>query len=167
MRVVDSALEHIDLTAERYPCAAHTLQLVIKDGLKDIRSIEKVLNSVASLVTKSHKSYLIKERLESLGLKALHQKNVTRWNSQLAMIKSFLAIPSDKVDFVFDKANAVSLTQRECLEELVKVLDVFNEATLTLQNEQFSIGQVLPSIKGKTLNIYFLTYIFFYISCLN
>lgn len=132
MRDVNDALEQVDMTAERFPCAAHTLQLVIKDGLKDIRNIEKTLNHAASLVSKAHKSYLVRQRLDSLNIKGLHQKNSTRWNSQYLMIKSLLLIPADKIDFIFEKANSLTFNQRECLEELVKVLEVFYETTLTL-----------------------------------
>ena len=43
----------------------------------------------------------------------------------------------------------LSLTQRQTLEEFVKVLEPFLESTLLLQKEVFSIGHVLPSIRGK------------------
>lgn len=142
-------MDQLELEAERLPCVAHTLQLAIKDGLKDIRSIEKALNQAASLVGKAHQSYKVKERLEINNISGLHQKNVTRWSSQFLMIKSLLSIPTNLIDTVFEIKNCLSDVQRATLNELMCLLEYFYEATTVIQTEECSIGLALPYLKGK------------------
>lgn len=68
---------------ERLACFAHTLQLVIKDGIKDCRQIENAIGKVASIVSSIRRSTAATEILH--GYDQYHNvraANVTRWNSQ-------------------------------------------------------------------------------------
>jgi hypothetical protein len=69
------------------PCAAHNLQLVIKDGLKLDEAYTKLVKHVAEdIVNKSKYSTVIAEDLREFDLK-FAKRNATRWNSILMMIK--------------------------------------------------------------------------------
>ena len=76
------------LSFEHHACFAHTLQLVIKDGMKKIGQINNVLERCSKLVAFVRKSTIATDLLE--GENRLQADNVTRWNSQLIMIKSVL-----------------------------------------------------------------------------
>ena len=70
-------------------CAAHTLQLVIKDGLKVSKDIFETISKISTLIYSIRKSCPAMEELEKkeIGLKT---SNATRWNSQLTMIRSII-----------------------------------------------------------------------------
>ena len=76
----------IVLSTEHDPCFAHTIQPVVKDGLKDAGPLSKVLGKVSSLVSHVRRSCLATELLEDEN--RLQPSNATRWNSQIVMIKS-------------------------------------------------------------------------------
>ena len=56
--------EEMVLSTENDPCFAHTIQLVVKDGLKDAGPLNKVLGKVPSLVSHVRRSCLASEVLE-------------------------------------------------------------------------------------------------------
>ena len=67
----------------------------VKDAFKQASSINKVLNKVSTIVKHVRKSVNASEILESE--KCLHAANVTRWNSQLKMIRSILRVSDEKL----------------------------------------------------------------------
>ena len=64
----------------RLSCFAHSLQLVIHDGSKNVPYLSKALNKCKELSRKSHKSLKVTDILDDFD-KRLSQPNVTRWNS--------------------------------------------------------------------------------------
>ena len=60
---------------------------------------------------------------------------VTRWNSQLIMIKSVLNIPEDKLNKA-EGANKISSYERKLLSELCCILDPIEFATVLVQKEK-------------------------------
>ena len=134
---------------ERESCISHTLQLVVKDALKGLASIEKAVEHVAKLIATASSSYLIKSRLELFN-GFLGKRCQTRWNSEFLMIRGFLKFTADELDTIcIDQPGVVlSVAQRGLLEELLLVLYGIYEATLCIQKEQFSIGHVLPLYRG-------------------
>ena len=98
---------------KHYPCFAHTLQLVVKDGLQKQDSIGKVISKVSRLVSHVRHSTTASE-LFSNELK-LEIANATRWNSQVRMLRSLLAVSEQtmqQLDFV-GKLNAIYYYDRE------------------------------------------------------
>jgi len=142
------------------PCAAHNIQLVIKDGLVFDAKITSLINKISkNIVSKSKFSYAIAEELRNLNIK-LRTKNVTRWNSILFMVRSVLKLtPADfstiqqslprtsrKQQEV--KANfALSSTDRAILKELVELLESFEFVTNQLQGDGVSVSKVYPCFR--------------------
>ena len=83
---------------EHIPCFAHTLQLVIKDGLQQAPNVKRVLGKVSAIFAHVKKSVHSSEVLETE--KCLQTATVTRWNSQRSMIKPILKIPADKLNSI-------------------------------------------------------------------
>ena len=90
----EDVLELLPLT--RSSCFAHTLQLVVKYRLNNAGVFTKVISQVSTIVSFVHKSIIAAEIFE--GEKRLQSSVATRWNSQLVMIKSTLAVDKDKLN---------------------------------------------------------------------
>lgn len=86
--VVNVEEEIMYFPPERLPCFTHTLQLVLRDALDDAASIKSLLGKVQKLVAFCHKPTDAAEALE--GMHKTQPANVTRWNSQLKMLRSVL-----------------------------------------------------------------------------
>ena len=130
---------------EHQSCFAHTLQLVVKDGMKDIGSLHKVINKASSIVSHIKKSIHASEFLEDL--KRVQASNVTRWNSEVKMIRSVLNIPADKLD----QLDTQKLTHhdRSLLTDLLEILSPFEEATDVIQKQNTtSASFIVPCIRG-------------------
>ena len=80
--------------------------------------------------------------------KKLQIANSTRWNSQLRMVKSILAIDPKKLDELQD-APKITLYERNVLNDIIEILTPFEEATdfSQVQNHP-SAGYVIPCIRG-------------------
>ena len=78
--------------------------------------------------------------------KKLQIANSTRWNSQLGMVKSILAIDPKKLDELQD-APKIMLYERNVLKDIIEILTPFEEATdfSQVQNHP-SAGYVIPCI---------------------
>ena len=138
-------------------CFAHTLQLVVNDGLKEARSIERILAKVAKIIAFVRKSIIASDILE--GERRLQTKVATRWNSALISIRSFLEVSQDKLR----QLDTVTLTsyERRVLRELVDILTPFQEATDFTQGQKVVTSSfVLPCIQGlrKALKSFSATY---------
>ncbi|CAF1154946.1 unnamed protein product [Brachionus calyciflorus] len=86
------------MNVHRVSCSAHTLQLVVKDGLAKSSEISQI---VAKICNKVHKSTIYSEILEEVKKKKISSSNVTRWNSQLKMIESILNIPVGVMEKIY------------------------------------------------------------------
>ena len=114
------------IPVEHHGCFTHVLQLVVKDGFKNASQIERIINKCSKIVAHVRRStiHVAKETLD--GKKTLKLANATRWNSQLKMIRSILAIPSVKLNSL----DALDLTtyERNVIKE-VEILTPFEKAT--------------------------------------
>ena len=65
-------------------CFAHTLQLVVRDGMKEAANLSKIICKASAIVSHVRKFTRALENLENF--KKLQTANITRWNSELKMI---------------------------------------------------------------------------------
>lgn len=134
------------LPPNRSPCFAHTLQLVIKDGLENDGQIKQFLAKVAKLVSFCRKSTKATEVLSN-ELK-LQMATCTRWNSQLMMIRSVLRVSAD----VWDKLDTpYKLKQYELntIKELCDILEPFEYVTNQVQGQNMVTSSlVINCIRG-------------------
>ena len=121
----DSSLSPYNFILDHEFCFAHTLQLVVKDGLKEIGSLKRVLERGAKIVGYVHKSQKATEipKVE----RRLQPKNDTRWNSQLISINLILNRPEDKLNLL--ETAHFTTYERKMLQDLVNILMPFQEAT--------------------------------------
>jgi hypothetical protein len=140
----------------RHSCVAHSLQLVVGDGLKEaMRSIKLLLEKCGSLVSSIHKSCKATELLEVEAGFGIPSPNVTRWNSHYRMISAINRV-SDRASDSDDRlCELIGLsckfteTDNTTLKELQVLLKPFQVVTEKLQSEtKVTSSQVLPNIIG-------------------
>lgn len=164
----DDALEQVDVDWDavqnetpipvpfRHSCIAHSLQLVVGDGLKEaMRSIKLLLQKCGSLVSSIHKSCKATELLEDEAGFGIPSPNVTRWNSQYRMISAINRINQEhptlltKVCQVIGSQITFTDTDKTTLNELQRLLKPFTVVTEKLESEtNVTSSQVLPNIIG-------------------
>ena len=147
-------------TTEQLPYYAHSLQLCVKDGLNQLKTINTLLAKCSQLANLTHQSTIFRENFESTFGKGcfIPKTNATRWNNLYVQLCSNVKLDPIKLAKVLkgDHSNLI-MTQREkaMLHELVEILQPFAEATYLLQGDSYPIiGCAVPSIVGlhKCLN---------------
>ena len=139
-------------TQTRLQCFAHTLQLVIGDGLHNTRIILAALAKATRLSSLLHTSTSFKEKFErEFGQRGVPASVTTRWNSTLRQLKAVLICDHLKLSAVLEEAGhrEMVFTQREWnqIKELVDVLQPFGEATDLTQGEKMvTISAVVPCV---------------------
>jgi hypothetical protein len=139
----------------RLPCFIHTLQLVVKDGLKETRCTRSAMAKVAEIAKLSHKSIPVAEKLQEFKL-TIPLAVITRWNSQFITVSKVLDVPNVLLNDILTEQKKTELifTMKDLgiLREFISVFTLFAEATTRTQAEQsVSISLVAPSI----LEIYY------------
>ena len=113
-------------------------------GFKQASNINKVLSKVSTIVKHVRKSVNASEILEPE--KRLQTANVTRWNSQLKMIRSVLRVSDEKLTCL----DTQTLTEydRKILEDLVEILTPFETATHCVQGDSIvTSSMIAPCVK--------------------
>lgn len=139
----------------RFPCFIHSLQLVVKDGLKENGCTQSAMTKVAQIAKLSHTSIPVAEKLQECNL-SIPQPIITRWNSQFLTVSKVIDIPRTLLnDILMDQKKdelILSMKDLNILREFISIFTLSAEATTRTQAEQcISISLVAPSI----LEIYF------------
>jgi hypothetical protein len=133
----------------RLPCFLHSLQLCIREGLKNSTYIPKVLKKCQTFSKISHKSSKIADALDDLN-KRINRMNVTRWNSEFLLIKSIFSINRDDLDSISSlMENPIRFSNNDftVLGEFIDILEPFFEISLKCQAEEVvTVSLVMPSI---------------------
>ena len=140
------------------PCAAHNIQLVVKDGLKLDKTYTLLIKKITWIVAKAKTCSSISEELRNLN-KYVNKCVVTRWNSILFMIRSVLRITPQEWADVRSKMKRITFSQeqkykkffisdkdRSMLSELQSLLTMFELVTDEFQSNRISISRVYPCV---------------------
>uniref|UniRef100_A0A673CRU7 HAT C-terminal dimerisation domain-containing protein n=1 Tax=Sphaeramia orbicularis TaxID=375764 RepID=A0A673CRU7_9TELE len=149
--------ERVDLFLQaksqtRQQCFAHTLQLVVGDGLKDTKIANAALAKACKLSNLLHSSTSFKDIFErEFGQSGIPSSVVTRWNSTLRQLKAVLKCDATKLTAILQesghKETAFTLREWSQIQELVRVLEPFAEATDLTQGEKVvTISAVVPCV---------------------
>ncbi|XP_048850818.1 zinc finger BED domain-containing protein 4-like [Brienomyrus brachyistius] len=138
---------------QRLQCFAHTLQLVVGDGLKETKVVSPPLSKLSKLSSLLHTSTTFKDvfNAEFGEQKGILAAVTTRCNSTPRQVKAVLQCNHVKLCAILEKAGhrELSFTAREwnLLKELVDILKPFGEATDLTQGEKvITISAVVPSV---------------------
>ena len=138
-----------DLTSQ-HPCLAHTLNLAVKDALKET-GVKELIGKVKSIVTFFKSSPKQVQVLRDIHTKngtkfyKLKQECETRWNSALTMFQSYIT-QHEEITEVLSKAGKANLCllkddsndDVENIKSAIKSLKPLKEATEELSSEHFT-----------------------------
>lgn len=137
----------------RLPCFAHSLQLVIRDGLQNLTVCRGALAKTSKLANIVHQSSVFRTAFEATfgPGRAIPVTNSTRWNSVFHQLRSIMDLEHSKLADVLRDTNhdnlILSKKDIEQLNELVDLLAPFAEATDLCQGEQtVTISCVVPVV---------------------
>ena len=106
----------------------------MKDGLKEAsQHLKTVISKTSNIVSHVWRSIHASEILDNEN--RLQDQNLTRWNSQLHMIKSVLKVPEEKQNSVECNVTLPS-KERKLLQELCTILNPFEDATMQVQQQE-------------------------------
>ncbi|XP_017263504.1 zinc finger BED domain-containing protein DAYSLEEPER-like [Kryptolebias marmoratus] len=147
--------EDIDLpwsSGERLSCFAHSLQLVVHDGMKEVKTISRTIAKTSKFATLLHSSSQFKDKFEAaFGTnKSVPAANSTRWNSTFKQVQALTTLEHKSLSEMCSKDyEDVVFSAREWnqLKELCVVLSPFAEATELTQGEtSVTISMVVPTV---------------------
>jgi len=137
---------------QRLSCFAHSLQLVIGDGLKEAKCISLAIAKASKLISLLHSSTTFKNRFKATfgSGKSIPVANVTRWNSTFKQVQAITSLDYKNLAEVCGKEfENVVFTLRDWnqLQELSEILGPFSEATdLTQGEKSVTISMVVPTV---------------------
>nr|XP_023657625.1 zinc finger BED domain-containing protein 4-like [Paramormyrops kingsleyae] len=135
-------------------CFAHTLQLVVHEGLISQRSVSDAIANARKIVGHFKHSQIAQSRLEDiqtelkLPTNRLRQDVQTRWNSSFYMIQSLLEQKRALCAYAADHNLPVTLSANEwaLLEKTVTVLEPFEELTRNISSATSTTADAIPAI---------------------
>lgn len=136
------------------PCTAHTLQLVVQEGLLSQRSVADAVAVGRKIVGHFKHSALANSRLEDIQLeinqpaKRLQQDIQTRWNSTFYMVQSLIEQKRARGIFVSEYGLPDTLTPHQwiLLEKVLSVLGPFEELTQKVSSSDAMAADVIPAV---------------------
>lgn len=151
---LDSEMQPVsDRRGRRISCFAHSLQLIIRDGLKTVGLAKKALGKCSKLASLVHQSPLFRTSFESAfgAGRSIPASNDTRWNSTLRQLKAILDLDQVKLTQVLKETTQdnllLSAKDLQQIQELVDILLPFAEATdLTQGDKTITISCVIPIV---------------------
>ncbi|CAF1275325.1 unnamed protein product, partial [Didymodactylos carnosus] len=135
----------------RIPCYAHTIQLVLRDGIKECCvALRLTLGKIAKSAKLCRSSTIFADEFEKIH-KTIRTSNETRWNSQFNMVKSFINILTATINSILIEKKTdeliLSTKERQIVDEFISLFELFNEATIKTQSENKPpISIVAPSV---------------------
>ena len=151
----------IDAGYPSLPCMAHTLQLVVNEGILAQRAIKDIVAMGRRIVGHFKHSVLNYSKLFEIQkdvnpdqqTKRLQQDVQTRWNSTVAMLKSLVeqkrALCSYAADYD-DLPPLFTANQWKLVENTITLLEPFEELTKSISYAHASAADVIPAVKALT-----------------
>lgn len=139
-------------TRQRLSCFAHSLQLVVHDGMKESKAFSSALAKMSKLTSLLHTSTQFKERFEAaFGTdRSIPAATSTRWNSTFKQLQAITALDHRALTQICTSDfQHVLFSAREWnqLKDLGSVLSPFAEATdLTEGEKVVTISMVVPTV---------------------
>ncbi|XP_072222400.1 v-myb avian myeloblastosis viral oncogene homolog-like 2a isoform X2 [Leuresthes tenuis] len=148
-----------------FTCVAKTLQVVIKDALKNSRVVENLLSQVHNVVAFFKSSaYWSEVLLKECNVSLCPSSSNCRWNSMMVSLRrmvqettwsTIMTLLAQARIEATDAASAPPLVmvKREQVVDILGLLEPFEEALQVLQGNGVAISFIIPSLIGldKTL----------------
>ncbi|XP_064816522.1 uncharacterized protein LOC135533058 [Oncorhynchus masou masou] len=137
-----------------FSCSAHTLQLVINDGLSCQRAVLNIIAMLESCATHFDHSVLAKQRLraiqEELGLPkhSIIQAVQTRWISTLHMLQRMFEQKRALNAYAgeYGHISGLSAAQWDMVSNLIETLAPMEEVTVEMSHSNSTAACIIPSV---------------------
>ena len=144
---------------EAQGCFAHTLQLVVNDGVLSQRAVIDLLAVCHSIVEHFRHSTIAYHKLdqirERLDIKK-HKDEPTQWNSTLYMLQTFYEQKMALAAYATEHSGITMLTpnQTDLTRKIIAALEPIEEITKMISKDSASISMLIPMVKTleKTFN---------------
>ena len=136
-------------------CFAHTLQLIVNDGVLSQRAFIDTLSVCRSIVghfkhstIAYHKLDQIRDRLD-INKHKLQQDEPTRWNSTLYMLQTIYEQKTALAAYATEHGSITMLSpnQIELTRKLIAALEPVEEITKMVSTDTASISVLIPLVK--------------------
>ena len=144
-----------DAGVATYGCFAHSLQLVVNNGMLSQKSVSDLLAVCRQIVGHFKRSTIAYDKLNeiqrSLGLPEHHLKQgePTWWNSSLYMLKSVM---EQKMALAAYGANGnvsvLTSSQLDTATKVINILTPIEEITKNISADSSTISQIIPLVRG-------------------
>lgn len=101
-------------SGECLSCFAHSLQLVVNDGMKELKAVSKALAKASKITSLVHSSSQYRDKFEAcFGTnRSIPAVNMTRWNSTFKSIQALTALEHKALtEMCSDRDNLVFLAR--------------------------------------------------------
>ena len=146
-------LDRLTTDQEHIPCFAHSLQLVVRDGLTALGLARTLLAKCCKLANLLHQSSLFRSAYEqTMGTgKVVPSSNETRWNSTYKQLRCIAELEQAKVNALLREKShenlILSAKDLQQLQDIIAILQPFAEATdMTQGDKMITISCVVPII---------------------
>ena len=143
----DDSIDSVSIeNPESITCFAHTIQLVVQDGLKHAENIKRLLNKASRSID------FIKSSTEAGHeiCTKVQQTAVPQWNKKMATIRSLLQVPANVMETI-EHGSKLSACEMKVLKDICEVLTPFEWAINMIQGNTVTASIVVPSIRGLGL----------------
>jgi hypothetical protein len=147
-----------DAQITSFGCFAHTLQLIINDGVLKQAGVVKLLANCRRVVGhfkhSSVASCRLKQIQESLQLQQhqLKQDEPTRWNSSLYMLQSIVeqksAIAAYRAETSDNKIPHLPANQIDLANKLIALMTPIEEITRSISSDDACISVVISTVRA-------------------
>ena len=143
-----------------YGCFAHSLQLVVNDGVLCQRAVVDLLAVCRSIVGHFRRSTVAYDKLRKIQQQLhvpehnLKQDEPTRWNSSFYMLKSIVEQKMSLAAYGSDGSIPVlTSAQLDLANKVIEILLPVEEITRTISEEKACISAIIPMVRvlKKTL----------------
>lgn len=153
-RNITSGLETSEF--EHLSCLAHTLQLVVKDGLLNNKNVNNLIANGRRIVghfkhsCKATKELKKAQDILQMKKHKLIQDEPTRWNSSLHMLERLLEQKQSVslASTVLQLPVNLSSADWALMAHVVAILGIFNQATLAVSTQSVTASEVVPIINS-------------------
>ncbi|XP_013859738.1 zinc finger BED domain-containing protein 1 [Austrofundulus limnaeus] len=138
---------------QRLQCFAHSLQLVVRDGLKETKCINNAMAKLTRFCSLLHSTCSMKEAFEGQygAGHSIPSAVSTRWNSTLRLVEAVTDLDLQNLNVLLEtqghKELCLSAREWSQLKELVEILSPFLQATDLTQGEKVvTVSAALPCV---------------------
>ncbi|XP_055353304.1 E3 SUMO-protein ligase ZBED1-like [Paramacrobiotus metropolitanus] len=128
-------------------CVAHTMQLCLKNPVKNCGKLNAVIEKLAKIVSSAKKSPQQTEQIVKVFGREFTSRCVTRWNTNYKMVQVAVKYNWEKDGLIFKEKHRLTTEDVRILQDFINVTSTFEQLFLKLQSASYpTVCQVIPAV---------------------